>query len=357
MNLKTIKEYISSLDSSSRKEPEFSGASLDILDNFAWEKCLSAYGIYSNLRSTQIKKAYKNVNKRVNALLSSDLIQETEIEDVNNKHNAKYYRLTEYGIYELFLNRLNSLLVNQSDVRKGRESPSSNALNFFRNYGNIILFEIFLYPYFKKDTLFAIGDDLLWRLYRYLSTCCASIERYLEYSKGVNIPFVDKVFSWNKIPGKDNELLLLHLKQIFNLESIEPYTIKKEDTDEEYPTITVKTSSAPIVIKLDKARNKVVMMSNANGEYKELQFDVRRLGREILVGDRIPHEESIKHIVKDAERQIEQLIYEFVYDLALSSTDSKISKEFSYYCEILSRDHKFMRAVEEIYENRHKGAQ
>ena len=36
----------------------------------------------------------------------------------------------------------------------------------------------------------------------------------------------------NRIPGKDNELLLLHLKRVFDLESIEPYEIKKEDTDE-----------------------------------------------------------------------------------------------------------------------------
>jgi uncharacterized protein YjfI (DUF2170 family) len=299
--------------------------------------------------------AYKNVNKWVNALLSSGLIQETEIDDVDNKHNAKYYRLTEYGIYQLFLNRLNSLLVNQSDVRKDKESPSSNALSFFHSYSNSILFEICLYPYFKKDTLFAIGDNLLWDLYRYLSNCCYNIERYLKYSKVADIPLVDQVFSWNRIPGKDNELLLLHLKQIFNLESIEPCDIKKEDTDEEYPTITVKTSSAPIVIRLDKARNKVVVMSTANGQYKELQYDVRQLGRELVVGNRIPHEESIKQIINDAEKQIEQLIYEFVYDLASSATDPERGNEFLYYCEILSRDLKFMRMVEEIYENRHKG--
>jgi hypothetical protein len=33
----------------------------------------------------------------------------------------------------------------------------------------------------------------------------------------------------------------------------------------------------------------------------------------------------------------------------------KASKEFSYYCEILSRDDKFMRVIEKIHEDRHKG--
>jgi NAD(P)-dependent dehydrogenase (short-subunit alcohol dehydrogenase family) len=62
-----------------------------------------------------------------------------------------------------------------------------------------------------------------------------------------------------------------------------------------------------------------------------------------------------EYIVNDAEKQIEQLIYEFVYDLASSATNSERGREFLYYCEILSRDHKFMRMVEGIYENRHKG--
>ncbi|MGC1931299.1 MAG: hypothetical protein WA667_20200 [Candidatus Nitrosopolaris sp.] len=61
----------------------------------------------------------------------------------------------------------------------------------------------------------------------------------------------------------------------------------------------------------------------------------------------------MKGIVNDAEKQIEQLIYEFVYDLASSGTEA--SKEFSHYFEILSQDDKFMRVMERLYENRHKG--
>jgi hypothetical protein len=47
---------------------------------------------------------------------------------------------------------------------------------------------------------------------------------------------------------------------------MEPYDIKKEDTIE-YSTITVKLPSAsPIVIRLDKARNKIVMMSRTSND-------------------------------------------------------------------------------------------
>ncbi|MFY9794958.1 MAG: hypothetical protein WA323_22740 [Candidatus Nitrosopolaris sp.] len=72
-----------------------------------------------------------------------------------------------------------------------------------------------------------------------------------------------------------------------------------------------------------------------------------------MAGNQIPREESIKTILNHAEKRIEQLIYEFVYHLASSATEA--SKEFSYYFEILSQDDKFMRVVERLYENRHKG--
>ena len=327
----TIIGYISLLGNLYKKDPKFDSATLNILGHFAWERCLSAYQICSKLKSTQFKMAYKNVNKRVNALVMSGLIQETEIIDGNNKHNAKYYKLTEYGIYQLFLKGLDSLYVNQSDVRKGKELPSSNALTFFRNYSDSMLFEIFLYPYFKKDSILAIGDDLLVDLYRYLASCCDGIEKYLKYGQGIDIPVVDKIFSWNKIPGEDDEKLMQHLKQIFNLESIKPYDIKKKDIDGEYPKRIVKTSSAPpIIITLDKVKKKVVVMSSAgNSEYTELEYDVFHLGQEMVVGKRIPPEGSIKDILNDAKKQIEQLIYGFVYELAsVAAKDPEKQKRF-----------------------------
>ena len=79
----------------------------------------------------------------------------------------------------------------------------------------------------KKIVFFAIGDDLLVDLYRYLVSCCDGIEKYLKYGPGIDIPVVDKIFSWNKIPGEDDEKLMQHLKQIFNLESIKLDHIKE----------------------------------------------------------------------------------------------------------------------------------
>lgn len=85
-------------------------------------------------------------------------------------------------------------------------------------------------------------------LYEYLSTSCHSIERLIDDIQLGRPLLHSRVFSWNKIPGEGDKMLLSHLKQIFNLESVDPYDIKKEAT-----SITVNTSSGTILIKLDKS--------------------------------------------------------------------------------------------------------
>jgi hypothetical protein len=59
----------------------------------------------------------------------------------------------------------------------------------------------------------------------------------------------------------------------------------------------------------------------------------------------------LKHIIDEAESQIQQLVYELVYDLELTRKDP----ESSYYYDLLSRDQKFRKVMQKIYESTHKG--
>lgn len=215
-----------------------------------------------------------------------------------------------------------------------------------------MLFEVFIYPYFRKESLFAVGDRLLKELYRYLTSCCEDIEKYLK-SNSIDIQLFDPIFSWDKVPGKDEGKLLAYLKQLLNLESIEQVNIKKEDTDE-LSKMTVNISdAAPILIILDKARMKIEIISTVDNALKKLEFDVRMLDQEMTVGNLISHDESIKDLIQDAKQKIEQLIYGFVYSLA--SSPSAEDPEVSYHVQVLSGDNSFITVLQEIYENRHKG--
>ena len=70
---------------------------------------------------------YNNVNKRIYGLVALNLLEETESNgNTLSKHNAKYYRLTEYGIYQLFLNKLNEIRVREYNTIEIMKSPSSN---------------------------------------------------------------------------------------------------------------------------------------------------------------------------------------------------------------------------------------
>ena len=322
---------------------------LDMLGQFAWEKDLSAYQIHSKLKLTPEKLAYKNVNTRINVLLDSGLIQKTEAIDTNNMHGARYNTLTEYGIFRLFLDKPNSIRENQSDVRKDRKSsPSQNALTFLDNYSDSALFKVFLYPYFKKETLLAIGPMILLELYEYLETCCQVIARnILELTKYAT-QFYQKIFSWEKVPGEDDMPLLCHLQHILNLKELVKYYIKKEDNIEN-PTITVYLpSAAPIKLELDKAKNMVSVMSTADGQFKELQYEVTQMDQnEMWVNKRIPSREAVVEIINYTEKEVEPIIYKFVCRLALlATTEAGASNEFSFYFDILFKDDKFMRVVE-----------
>jgi hypothetical protein len=236
--------------------------------------------------------AYKNVNKRIHKLLSLNVIQETEADNNDvNKHKAKYYNLTEYGIYQLFLNKLDKLSIRQLDTIKFGKPPSSNTLVFLRNYDNSLLFKSFLYPYFEKDTLFEIGNFLLLNLFQYLAVSCHKIKDQFKY-ESYNIPVIDTIFCWNKVPGENNEVANLSqfLKELFNLQDVRYI---KKDPNDNY-TIKVETSSASIKIKLDRDRKKVEIMSTASGKLEKFEYDIFEMNSDILVGSRKPTKEYRK---------------------------------------------------------------
>jgi hypothetical protein len=182
-----------------------------------------------------------------------------------------------------------------------------------------------------------------------LATCCNNIEEHLK-SNRTGILGGDFIFSWNDVPGNDNGILLEHLKQELNLESIElAEDIKKEDSEQASKIIINISDEAPIIIILDKARKKVEVMS----KYKKLEYDAffPNQDKKIIVCNNTPQDESIKNMISDAREKMEQLIYGFVYNLASSSTKDP---QASYYKQLLSTDKRFISVLQAIYDNRHR---
>ena len=180
---------------------------LDILELFAQRECLTIAEITRNIKSTKIERVYKNVHGKVQKLKTSNLIEEV---DQKSRYNEKYYKLTDDGIYQLFLKRLYGILADQLSIKKG-QTAVSHVASFLKHYGDNLLFELFLYPYFETQTISNDNFDLVVKLFRYLHDCCVRLD--LSINVGAKVPFLIPKFSWNKIPGRDEKVLLTSLKR------------------------------------------------------------------------------------------------------------------------------------------------
>lgn len=123
---------------------------LDILEIFVQKECFTATEITTVIKSTRRKKAYKNVYVTLKRLRSLGLIEQTDTP--KQRRNKKFFTLTDDGIYQLFKNRVQGILVDQLSALKS-QPPVSYVGQFLRNYANNLVFGLFLYPYFEKGTI------------------------------------------------------------------------------------------------------------------------------------------------------------------------------------------------------------
>ena len=135
---------------------------------------------------------------------------------------------------------------------------------------------------------------------------------------------------------------------------MQPVDIKKEYIEQGSKIILTISGEAPIIITLDNTTNRVEVISREvkQSRYIRLEYDMYLLNGEKAVGNKIDTNDSTKYIAENTRRMMEELIYGFIYDLALLSPVE--SPEISYYVQILSADNRFMHVLNEIYENRHK---
>ena len=125
----------------------------ELLFEFPNQDYLSSYEAYSSLNRGLLSSTgpvdYKNTHKRVKRMESLGLIEpvkESEIKAEDTKHGAKYYRISDAGMFYLF--------------RKGGDHVSEMLPSIIEAHGNYMIFETFLYPYLKKETSLALGNAI-----------------------------------------------------------------------------------------------------------------------------------------------------------------------------------------------------
>jgi hypothetical protein len=203
-----------------RPKIEIGEAALLILSHFVHRKFSSTYQIYSELKKSPSSMAYKNVHKRIQRLEALKLIQKVKVKE--SQHGAKFYQLSEAGLYHLFLNF----------------SRPSFVLRFptiLENYGELAFFNVFLYPYFERKTLMSINklvgkpmhlfEDfnviLVFAIVSHLRMCCAAVQDFFSrLDRQLKLEKVKKDYSEElakELAALDNEITLRSYFLLFRM--------------------------------------------------------------------------------------------------------------------------------------------
>jgi DNA-binding PadR family transcriptional regulator len=324
------------------KNIKISDKALDILAIFAQKDYVSAVRTSVIIKSTKLEMKYTNVLKWIKHLDSLNLIEKVQVQ-YTVRNNEKYYRLTEEGIYQLFLNRLEWVLADQLSVRKG-DTPISNIRIFLKHYGKSMLFESFIYPYFESHILSTENIDLLIELFYYLSDCCKQVDKAVRIA--AIVPVKIPKFSWNDDLKTNKDELLISLKQIFQLEILDSDNLVIEKSPEE---LKIASSKFTIRIKLDRKKRKAIAVL---GKYRrKYEFDIVEYGSEIFVCTSESPEESMKK-VSNVSQLIEAPIYRLV-----SKIGTLPKQEVMNSANVLAQDTKFMMKLENLHIDFERGYQ
>jgi hypothetical protein len=202
LKMEHIKAYISILQRHGEFKVKEGGLETDIgiqntdlLCTFACNDFLSAYEICSMYNRHNLKITYKNIHKRVKRLESLGLIELVEMEGV--QHGAKYYQVSEEGLFRLFFQHALldlTFLVNLPTI--------------VEIHGNNSIFETFLYPFLGKETIMATKVEvtesdgscvngvaanynfgLINMTLEYLRDCCMEVYSFLRPDDYPDPPF------------------------------------------------------------------------------------------------------------------------------------------------------------------------
>jgi hypothetical protein len=284
--------------------------------------------------------AYKNVHKKIQRFKTLHLIEETEIE--GTEHGAKYYRLTEYGLYLLFLKRIDGVYFDNFKFNKYNKIPDDPVdSSILRNYEHSALFKTFLFPVANWDTITGLKDIVALAFIHYLHNCCKMIDEMLS-SKEIRDRVKWYIYSWNTSP---NDLILDSLKEVFGLEHTDMDKARMDKIDESTQKIFNKNFS--VLMKLDLKRNKAV--ARLEKSKKQYEYEIEIVGSNIEIISHRDGKDRLLELQYQDARLIEPLACRIITQVGRYK-----SSNIDIF-DVLSKDDKFMNLVDDLHGNFERG--
>ena len=330
-------------------EIKLSNASFYTLYQFATSKSLSTYQVFSLLKKTMYKSEYKNVYKKVQNLLSLNLIEKLPKTLDNIEHGAIYYKITSIGIFYLMENM-------ESDLN----------FEILKHHGEDPFFKIFVYPYFEQHTLIDLKfDHIKHEVFSYLNSCCRIFKNLFQYLKSIQ---KDKgIYSWvefwDALPlyrNKDDEKerFISILQDRFNLKWLDSEA-KIENVDEY--TITISQYDRIVYLKLNDSKTKAVLSyrNKILTEYIIRPLDEKKPDYEMRIEAFEP--KTVEQALNDKEEEVRIEIYENIENLSISLLKYCIRYQFTIAererikdITNIAKDSKFVKVLESAEERYNK---
>ncbi len=178
-------EYICKLFSSFIDLRGIDDSLMPILSYFILKKHLSAYQIYQKEKSINDKLIYRSTNKKVKRLLDLDLIERikdnTQLSGVDLTRNPIFYKLTEKGLFALYLKHKMysphpTVVTVKGKKRLTSITLSKNSLLIYREYD---FYKYCLYPWICHETIASCSQQFAKKIHGSLSDISIHIEKYL----------------------------------------------------------------------------------------------------------------------------------------------------------------------------------
>jgi hypothetical protein len=215
--------------------------------------------------------------------------------------------------------------------------PDKIIKGILRNYGDNILFQLFLYPYINQDTLLQIRDTaLLSKISLFLYECCKEIEHALGLINNARSRYsVEQVFIWQYVPAKDYDTNNLRefLKRTFDLDWVHRAGIEKIENDN---SLRISYKANSILITLNDTRTKAILKINRKNKY---EFIVKAYSPNwySIEAPVMPIEEyAIHSLLLGTQQRVPALIFNLASNAVSGSS----------YFQILSQDEQFIQSLE-----------
>jgi hypothetical protein len=246
-----------------------------LLYSFMERKICSTYQCYKDLKIgyENIGKTitYKNVYKRVQQLYESNIIEKGKTkQSKETKHGAIFYKLSSFGIFYSFKNDLDGIE------------------HIISNNKNDELFTLFLYPYFKLETIARLIDSsIIQVICIYLTKCCNLIsENYL-----IDLRELERTGGWIRSLGftytlvdhknKDHstmgsEMFIRYIRANSDLKWLNVETLKMVEVKRN-EEIKIIQDNKELSLKLDIENLKASLYE---GDKEKFEFTLKKHGEE-----------------------------------------------------------------------------